>query len=132
MTELTPSHTLAGGRDDQQCQVKMARGTLRRNELSVLQASACVWVAAESLASAMHDAGKRWEPSTANQSGREQGSLLPVLHLWNEALTRCDDKRANRWPLRLQPNRPSTLLDGDSQVTKIDRCLLAIGLLLST
>lgn len=28
--------------------------------LSVLQASACVWVAAELLASLMHDAGKRW------------------------------------------------------------------------
>lgn len=41
------------------------------------------------------------------------GVFAPVLHLWDEALTRYDDKRANRWPLHLQPNRRSRLPDVD-------------------
>lgn len=85
ITELTSAYTLDGGRinsDDNppssvhsQCQVKRGRWRLCPRRLSVLQASACVWVAAEWLASRMHDAGKRWEPIHHRCLCRELGSL---------------------------------------------------------
>ena len=67
-----------------------------------IQASACVWVAAELLASRMHDAGKRWGTIHCRFHLQGTGVFAPVTNQ-DEALTSTDDNRANHRPGYLQP-----------------------------